>query len=174
MKMVGYVLSSSGHTSISSITCQEPNDLAFSSGEIIEIVDETNTDWWTGKCRGRQGLFPSNHVEKIDDAAASPAPPVRAPAYQSPPPTSSYQSPPPQPVVPYQSGPPQPYSPNYVDEKNQYRPYGAPYQPPAPVAQPVMAAPPPQQVIVQEAAPPKKNRFGGLGGTVSSSALTRM
>ncbi|TFY52407.1 hypothetical protein EVJ58_g10034, partial [Rhodofomes roseus] len=24
----------------------EPNDLSFSSGEIVEITDETNGDWW--------------------------------------------------------------------------------------------------------------------------------
>lgn len=135
---------------------QEPNDLAFSSGEIVEIVDETNTDWWTGRCRGRQGLFPSNHVEKID-----------APSASVPPPAPPMQSPPPQPMVPYsQPGPgPQGYQPNYMDEKNAYRPYGAPYQP-APVAAP-MAPMQVAPVVVEQAPPqPKKNRFGGLGTTV--------
>jgi len=44
---------------------KEPNDLSFSAGETIEIVEETNPDWWSGRCRGRQGLFPSNYVEKL-------------------------------------------------------------------------------------------------------------
>ena len=141
---------------------QEPNDLSFSSGEIVEIVDETNADWWTGKCRGRQGLFPSNHVEKIDSLeSTSPAPPPRMAPQQSMPP-------PPQPMVPYGQPGPQGYAPNYVDEKQTYRPYGAPYQP-APMAAPM--PPPPQQVIVEQAPPPKKSRFGGLGNTVSIGIL---
>lgn len=52
---------------------QDLNDLSFSEGDIIEIVSETNADWWTGRVNGKEGLFPSNHVEKI--AANSPAPP---------------------------------------------------------------------------------------------------
>jgi len=43
----------------------EPNDLIFAVGEIIEIVSEDNADWWTGRARGREGLFPSNYVEKL-------------------------------------------------------------------------------------------------------------
>ncbi|KAG9047119.1 hypothetical protein FS837_003003 [Tulasnella sp. UAMH 9824] len=43
----------------------EPNDLMFRKNDIIEISEETNTDWWTGICRGRTGLFPSNHAQKI-------------------------------------------------------------------------------------------------------------
>lgn len=44
---------------------REANDLSFSSGEVIEIVKEVNADWWEGRVRGRQGLFPSNYVEKM-------------------------------------------------------------------------------------------------------------
>ena len=52
----------------------EANDLSFLSGELIELVSEKNTDWWLGRVRGKEGLFPSNHVEKVDLAAAqSPA-----------------------------------------------------------------------------------------------------
>jgi hypothetical protein len=48
---------------------KEPDDLSFSVGDIIEIVQETNQDWWMGKVNGRQALFPSNYVEKIDTAS---------------------------------------------------------------------------------------------------------
>ncbi|KAF7789730.1 hypothetical protein EIP86_000676 [Pleurotus ostreatoroseus] len=144
---------------------REPNDLSFSAGEIVEIVDETNTDWWTGKCRGRQGLFPSNHVEKIGSSAAgSPAPP---PPMQPMPPVG----PPAQPMVPYSSPPPGPpggYTPNYMDNKQGYPPYGSSYPPPAPVAMQVAPAPPPQPVVVQEQ--PKKHRFGQLGNTMANAA----
>jgi len=43
----------------------EPNDLSFSAGDIIEIVEETNADWWTGKVNGKQSLFPASYVEKL-------------------------------------------------------------------------------------------------------------
>lgn len=44
---------------------QDAKDLSFSAGDVIEIVAETNADWWEGKIHGKQGLFPSNHVEKL-------------------------------------------------------------------------------------------------------------
>ncbi|EIW84173.1 SH3-domain-containing protein [Coniophora puteana RWD-64-598 SS2] len=48
----------------------ESNDLSFSSGELIELVSQKNADWWSGRVRGKEGLFPSNHVEKVDSTAA--------------------------------------------------------------------------------------------------------
>jgi len=44
---------------------KEPNDLTMSAGDVIEIIDETNADWWTGRNRGKRGLFPSNYVQKL-------------------------------------------------------------------------------------------------------------
>jgi len=44
---------------------REPNDLIMSIGDIIDIVEETNADWWTGRNRGKQGLFPSNYVQML-------------------------------------------------------------------------------------------------------------
>jgi len=44
---------------------KEPNDLTMSAGDVIDIIEETNTDWWTGSNRGKQGLFPSNYVQKL-------------------------------------------------------------------------------------------------------------
>jgi len=48
----------------------EPNDLSFSAGELIEVVSEKNQDWWLGRVRGREALFPSNHVEQVDSPQA--------------------------------------------------------------------------------------------------------
>lgn len=63
---------------------QESDDLSFAAGDIIEIVVETNADWWTGKNHGRQALFPSNYVEKISSAEAANAPPrYQPPAYNA-------------------------------------------------------------------------------------------
>ncbi|EPQ54310.1 SH3-domain-containing protein [Gloeophyllum trabeum ATCC 11539] len=53
---------------------QDPSDLTFHPGDIIEIVEETNDDWWIGRVRGREGLFPTNHVARVD----TPALPARA------------------------------------------------------------------------------------------------
>ena len=47
------------------LTPKEPNDLTMVVGDVIDIVEETNTDWWTGRNKGRQGLFPSNYVQKL-------------------------------------------------------------------------------------------------------------
>ncbi|KAF5370470.1 hypothetical protein D9615_009757 [Tricholomella constricta] len=52
---------------------QDPDDLSFAAGDIVEIVEETNADWWMGKVHGKQALFPSSYVEKIHNAAPVPA-----------------------------------------------------------------------------------------------------
>ncbi|TFY68017.1 hypothetical protein EVG20_g3718 [Dentipellis fragilis] len=142
----------------------EPNDLSFRPGDIIEIVSESNADWWTGRANGKQGLFPSNYVEKIDSYAPSSGPP--APSYPSrgtPQPPASYSAPPP---ASYSSPPPP-------------EPYAAP-PPPGPVYKapppqgynPYMQQAPPPQPQYQEPPPPqqKPSRFGGLGQTMATSA----
>ncbi|PAV16594.1 SH3-domain-containing [Pyrrhoderma noxium] len=45
---------------------QDPDDLSFRAGDVIEIVEETNEDWWTGRFNGKQGLFPSNYVKVVE------------------------------------------------------------------------------------------------------------
>lgn len=142
------------------ISTQEPNDLSFTTGEVIEIIDENNADWWTGRCRGRQGLFPSNHVEKV---ASGP------PALSSPPPMG--------PPVPYSAGPTGPPPPSgppvgYGNDRPVYKPFGASYQgvdqPPPPGAGAV------NSVGLQQAPEPKKGRFGKLGNTVRSKILSHI
>lgn len=44
---------------------QEADELTFAEGEMIEIVNEDPSGWWTGRLRGKEGLFPSNYVEKV-------------------------------------------------------------------------------------------------------------
>ncbi|KAH8094449.1 SH3 domain-containing protein [Cristinia sonorae] len=151
---------------------QEPNDLSFAPGEIIEIVDETNADWWTGKCRGKQGLFPSNHVEKIAASAPSPAPaaphtlptPAATPSSYSPPAWSPPSGPPmpsmPMPGTPYHGEKSAPFPP--------YGGYGAPSgPPPGPSYAPPPGAPAPPVAVDG----PKKKKFGGdLGKTMATAA----
>ncbi|THH21262.1 hypothetical protein EW146_g246 [Bondarzewia mesenterica] len=131
---------------------QEQNDLSFRAGDVIEVVAETNADWWTGKINGKQGLFPSNYVEKMDSSSFSPPsypPDIRkspvpyGPSYQSPPPSN------------YQLAPPAQYMPPAPPQG--YNPYMGPPMQPAPV-----------QVVQQEAPPQQKpSRFGGLGQTAA-------
>ncbi|KAF8150732.1 SH3 domain-containing protein [Crassisporium funariophilum] len=54
---------------------QDSEDLSFAAGDIIEIVEETNADWYMGRAHGKQGLFPSTYVEKL----AQPAPQMPVP-----------------------------------------------------------------------------------------------
>jgi amphiphysin len=43
---------------------QADGDLDFNTGDRIEIVEKTASqeDWWTGKLKGRQGVFPGEHL----------------------------------------------------------------------------------------------------------------
>ncbi|KAG8440419.1 hypothetical protein GDO86_006247 [Hymenochirus boettgeri] len=44
---------------------QDTDELSFNANDIIEIIKEDSSGWWTGKLRGKQGLFPNNYVTKI-------------------------------------------------------------------------------------------------------------
>lgn len=176
---------------------QDPNDLAFEVGDIIEVIAETNTDWWTGRNRlGKQGLFPSTYVAKLPPRGLSPilVPEPRksissfhskgseerrypSPALPHPMPQASPQA---YPAVPHTHYPP---------PGGYYAPPGPPpggvnYAPPGPPPGAVNYAPPgpppgavnysytppagpPTPQPVPQQAPAKKNKFGGLGQTVS-------
>lgn len=46
---------------------EQPGDLPFKKGDVIDIVkkSETTDDWWTGRNNGLTGIFPANYVELI-------------------------------------------------------------------------------------------------------------
>ncbi|XP_064421936.1 unconventional myosin-Ie isoform X2 [Latimeria chalumnae] len=44
---------------------QDTDELSFNADDIIEIIKEDPSGWWTGRLRGKQGLFPNNYVTKI-------------------------------------------------------------------------------------------------------------
>ncbi|KAJ7510337.1 SH3 domain-containing protein [Mycena galericulata] len=149
---------------------ENSNDLTFLAGDTIEIVEETNADWWTGRHNGKQGLFPSNYVEKLRARTPErPYPPRDSYSNNSPMPSfpnqpGAYQPPPgPYPGPGYQ--PPPGYQPAYQLPPGgppqmgpQYNSYGPPPVPPP------VAAPPPQQ-------PAKQSKFGNLGNTLAQSAV---
>ncbi|KAI7859972.1 hypothetical protein BDC45DRAFT_601461 [Circinella umbellata] len=120
-------------------------DLSFHCGDVIQVTEYVNDDWWRGELHGKSGIFPQNHVKKI----ASPEPVKRA---VPPKPTVATQSakhhpspPPPQQSQPINSSgssvPPYSYPPpptTMYHAPPQQPPSQAYYAPPPPGAQPVM------------------------------------
>ncbi|XP_034815482.1 intersectin-1-like [Pan paniscus] len=44
-------------------TAQNDDELAFNKGQIINILNKEDPDWWKGEVNGQVGLFPSNYVK---------------------------------------------------------------------------------------------------------------
>ncbi|XP_076584111.1 unconventional myosin-Ie isoform X1 [Chaetodon auriga] len=44
---------------------QDTDELSFNADDLIDIIKEDASGWWTGRLRGKQGLFPNNYVTKI-------------------------------------------------------------------------------------------------------------
>ncbi|KAI9357420.1 SH3 domain-containing protein [Pilaira anomala] len=111
-------------------------DLSFKQGNIIEVTEYVNDDWWKGTVNGKSGIFPQNHVKKV---IAKPklqqrpwVPPTSAkPSFSTSNSTSNavvnnqpYSYPPP-PTAMYQP-PPQPSSSNYQQQQQPVQAYGQP------------------------------------------------
>ncbi|KIJ62756.1 hypothetical protein HYDPIDRAFT_176231 [Hydnomerulius pinastri MD-312] len=161
-------------------TSEDPNDLSFHAGEVIEIITETNSDWWTGRSKaGKQGLFPSTYVEKLPQAPqflGRNISPISFPEFPksnnslnektgsleqrfaSPAPPHQYPSPGPPQHYPPPGGAPGYYPPGGPTPNAMYNSYMAP-----------PSGPPPPQPSPQQQ-PPKKSKFGGLGQTMANSA----
>ncbi|XP_040046134.1 GRB2-related adapter protein 2a [Gasterosteus aculeatus] len=41
---------------------EEGDELGFSAGDIIELLDRSDASWWRGRLRGKSGLFPANYT----------------------------------------------------------------------------------------------------------------
>ncbi|KAG8433266.1 hypothetical protein GDO86_017522 [Hymenochirus boettgeri] len=44
----------------------QPADLSFRKGDIIEVIDCSDRNWWKGRISGKTGLFPQNYVNQIN------------------------------------------------------------------------------------------------------------
>ena len=44
-------------------TAEEEDELSFSEGDILYVVDSSDPDWWKARCKGVEGLIPTNMVE---------------------------------------------------------------------------------------------------------------
>lgn len=41
----------------------EEGDLAFRMGDLITVLEDVDDNWYKGELKGRQGIFPKNHVQ---------------------------------------------------------------------------------------------------------------
>lgn len=43
----------------------DENELELRAGDIVELLDSTDPNWWLGKLRMKRGLFPRSYVQEI-------------------------------------------------------------------------------------------------------------
>lgn len=60
---------------------EHPEDLSFTSGDIITVLEEINQGWWLGELittdgKALKGIFPVNYTEPLDSAVNTPPPPL--------------------------------------------------------------------------------------------------
>jgi hypothetical protein len=67
-------------------TARADDEMSFTAGEEIAVLQEVSDEWWSGLLRGTQGLFPVAYVRVLPAGSLTPALPTRPPA---PPPASS-------------------------------------------------------------------------------------
>ncbi|XP_069438769.1 intersectin-2 isoform X2 [Ovis canadensis] len=52
-------------------TANNEDELSFSKGQLINVLNKDDPDWWQGEISGVTGLFPSNYVKMTTDADPS-------------------------------------------------------------------------------------------------------
>lgn len=52
-------------------TAANRDELSFSKGQLINILDKTNPDWWKGDVSGVTGLLPTNYVKMTTESDPS-------------------------------------------------------------------------------------------------------
>ncbi|KAJ2777691.1 actin binding protein [Coemansia interrupta] len=148
------------------------DELPFKEGDIIYNVDQLDPGWWAGETEdgSRQGVFPSNFVELIEDepapraVPAAPLPPraVPAPPPMAPAPPPAAPAPPPMaPAPPPVAPPPPPVAPAPP------APNLPPVPPPVSWSPPAAPAPPPMAPPMPPALPPR----GGISESEAAPAL---
>ena len=46
---------------------QEEGELLMRKGDIVNVVEKVDQNWWKGTCDGRTGLFPAPYVRELDN-----------------------------------------------------------------------------------------------------------
>lgn len=44
---------------------QEEGELGFRRGDLIQVLDNSDPNWWKGGCHGQTGMFPRNYVKPV-------------------------------------------------------------------------------------------------------------
>lgn len=52
-------------------TANNEDELSFSKGQLINVLNKDDADWWQGEISGVTGLFPSNYVKMTTDSDPS-------------------------------------------------------------------------------------------------------
>ncbi|KAF9143936.1 hypothetical protein BGX30_014325 [Mortierella sp. GBA39] len=47
---------------------EDPTNLTFQRDDVIQVLAQLDSGWWAGLIDGRQGWFPSNYVEVLDES----------------------------------------------------------------------------------------------------------
>uniref|UniRef100_A0A4W4EAL1 GRB2 related adaptor protein 2b n=1 Tax=Electrophorus electricus TaxID=8005 RepID=A0A4W4EAL1_ELEEL len=50
--------------SVDFVIC-EVDELTFSAGDVIEVLNQSDPCWWMGRLKGRSGLFPANYTAPL-------------------------------------------------------------------------------------------------------------
>ena len=50
---------------------QNPDELSFEKGCVINVINKVESDWWTGELNGQTGLFPTNYVAPLSSVSES-------------------------------------------------------------------------------------------------------
>jgi len=54
-----------------SYVAENPDELDLQPGQLVEILAEEEEGWWRGRINGREGIFPSNFVESIEQSGST-------------------------------------------------------------------------------------------------------
>lgn len=55
-----------------SYTAENEDELSLELSATIDILGEEEEGWWRGRCNGKEGVFPSNFVEPIEEQPEDP------------------------------------------------------------------------------------------------------
>ena len=50
---------------------QNADELDFNKGNVINVINKIDVDWWMGELNGTTGLFPSNYVAPLSTTTSS-------------------------------------------------------------------------------------------------------
>ncbi|XP_060557523.1 uncharacterized protein LOC132717954 isoform X2 [Ruditapes philippinarum] len=53
---------------------ENDDELKLEVGDVLDVIKQEEEGWWEGILNGKQGMFPSNFVEIVDEAGESPSP----------------------------------------------------------------------------------------------------